>query len=74
MIKTWHVLARFKISVNTNISVFRFYGYVKKSDKYRWIFLHKYLLNINDSKLMEMLRELSKNDKIINNTHIKIIL
>ena len=36
--------------------------------------LHKYRLNINDSKLMEILRKLSKNDKARNNKLIKVIL
>ena len=35
-------MARIKISVNTDISVIRFYGYIGNIGKYRWIFLQKY--------------------------------
>ena len=34
--------AMIKISVNTDISVIRFYGYIGNIGKYRWIFLQKY--------------------------------
>ena len=36
------VKARIKISVNTDISVIGFYGYIGNIGKYRWIFLQKY--------------------------------
>ena len=43
------------------------------SEKYRWIFLHKYRRDKNYIKLMEMLKNL-KNDKISKNIHVKVIL
>ena len=60
--------AKFKISINTYISVFGFYGYIKKYQRNIDEYFDK---NINlASKFMKMLKKLLKNDKINNNTHI----
>ena len=56
--------SRFKISVNTNISVIGFYGYIGNFGKYRWIFLQKYRKRENYIKFMKILRNFLKMIKI----------
>ena len=50
--------------------VLKFYGYIKNIEE----ILINIFTNINYSKLMKILRKFSKNNKIRNNTYIKIIL
>ena len=58
------------MSVNTDISIFGFYGFIKNIDGY----LNK---NINKAKIIQNswkhLEKLQKNDKINKNKHVKVI-
>ena len=53
---------------------FNFTDISEISEKYRWIFFHKYRWSENYLKLIGMLEKTSKNDNISKNTHFKVIL
>ena len=60
-----------KISVNMDISILGFYGYIENIGGYFDKNIDGVEIIQNSGKCLE---KLQKNDKISNNTHIKVIL
>ena len=56
------------------LRIYRYFNFTEISEKYRWIFFHKYRWSENYLKLIGMLEKTSKNDKISKNTNFKVIL
>ena len=61
--------ARIEISVFTDISVLRFYGYIENIGEISVDIFSQILMSENYLKLIGMLEKTSKNDKISKNTH-----
>ena len=66
--------ARIEISVFTDISVLRFYGYIENIGEISVAIFSQILMSENYLKLIGMLEKTSKNDNISKNTHFKVIL
>ena len=56
------------------LRIYRYFNFTDISEKYQWIFFHKYRWSENYLKLIRMPEKTSKNDKISKNTHFKVIL